>query len=299
MGRGAAVSWFRVDDKSAFHRKILRAGNECWGAFCRAGATSAGEGTDGRVTLDTCLAIAPARVWAKLVDAGLAERIEGSSDLLLHDYCEWNPTAAQVRASIESKRLAGSKGGIRKAEAASTRLAAATAAASACHVAAAWQDPSIIPSHPILSPATPENQPQIPDGERAAEPHAKTHARARAHPRVDRKKPSTRQPDAAVGPWLEALAIPSRDDSGWGREVSKWLDHHRAKDSRFVDWAAAWRTWQANAERFGTAPRPDVQRSPGYQATEERKRAAFNAECEAQRLRECAEQGIDPEEIPF
>ena len=49
------MSWFRIDDKSAFHRKVLKAGNEAWGAICRAGAVSAGEGTDGRVTRETLL----------------------------------------------------------------------------------------------------------------------------------------------------------------------------------------------------------------------------------------------------
>ena len=259
------MSWFRIDDKSAFHRKVLRAGNEAWGAFARAGAASSGEGTDGRVTLDTCLAIAPKKVWDKLVDSGLMERIEGSTDLLLHDYLEWNPSSAEVAASIDAKRRAGSMGGRSKATRHSNGLAAATAPASsslaparadatAGALAESKQSPSIIPTHPnpsISDPPVgpPQLEPAVTTDSPQAAPteHAKTKA--------SRKKPATAAPSSDenpfdVGEWLTRWKLPRLTDEREGPEVAKFLDHHRAKGSTFADWTAAWRTWQRNAVEF-------------------------------------------------
>jgi hypothetical protein len=122
----------------------------------------------------------------------------------------------------------------------------------------------------------------------------------KAH-KPDRKRPATRQPaDGIVADWLHGWGIPQTQDPTWGSEVQKFLDWHAAKDSRFVDWSAAWRTWRAKAAEFGRGPsaplpprgsRP-VQRSPEYQPTEERKRAEFIAE----NARKQRELGLVPDE---
>lgn len=97
------MSWFRIDDKSAFHRKVLKAGNEAWGAICRAGAVSAGEGTDGRVTRETLLAIAPMKVWQRAISAGLVEAVD--DDLFqLHDYLQWNESSSEIEARAAKRR---------------------------------------------------------------------------------------------------------------------------------------------------------------------------------------------------
>ncbi|HEX8106727.1 MAG TPA: hypothetical protein VF516_03315 [Kofleriaceae bacterium] len=36
-------------------------------------------------------------------------------------------------------------------------------------------------------------------------------------------------------------------------ETAKFLDHHKAKGSRFKDWDAAWRTWMRNSVEFAQA----------------------------------------------
>jgi hypothetical protein len=122
----------------------------------------------------------------------------------------------------------------------------------------------------------------------------------KAH-KPDRKRPATRQPaDGIVADWLHGWGIPQTQDPTWGSEVQKFLDWHASKDSRFVDWSAAWRTWRAKAAEFGRGPsaplpprgsRP-VQRSPEYQPTEERKRAEFIAE----NARKQRELGLVPDE---
>lgn len=35
-------------------------------------------------------------------------------------------------------------------------------------------------------------------------------------------------------------------------ETEQFLDHHRAKDSAFSDWTAAWRTWMTRAQRYAS-----------------------------------------------
>jgi hypothetical protein len=75
-------------------------------------------------------------------------------------------------------------------------------------------------------------------------------------PKRAKPRPPTSAPPAPadVPAWLTALGVPALDDARWGREVTRWLDHHRAKGSRFVDWAAAWRTWRSRAEEYSRGP---------------------------------------------
>jgi hypothetical protein len=145
------VTWYRLDDKSAFHRKVLKAGNEAWGAHCRAGAVSSAEETDGRITLETCLAIAPLRVWTKLIGAGLVDRIEGSTDLQLHDFLDWNPSAEEVRSKREARAAAGHRGGIRSGQRRSKAEAIASPRPSNCLPVASPQNEPPSRPDPIRS----------------------------------------------------------------------------------------------------------------------------------------------------
>jgi hypothetical protein len=93
--------WFKVDDGLAFHRKVLKAGNEAIGAWARAGAWSSAPSnlTEGYIPPEVASQIAPARVWAKLRAAGLTEApSEGREGEQIHDFTVYNPTAAKVRA---------------------------------------------------------------------------------------------------------------------------------------------------------------------------------------------------------
>lgn len=101
------MTWFKVDDKSAFHSKVVAAGNEAWGALCRAGAWSSGESTDGMIPDQIALMIAPKRVWDRLETcggegrAGLVSRVDCGWQI--HDFTFWNPPAALVK-SLQSAR---------------------------------------------------------------------------------------------------------------------------------------------------------------------------------------------------
>jgi hypothetical protein len=112
------MSWFRVDDKMAFHAKVVAAGNEAVGAWVRAGAWSCDQLTDGVIPKANALVIAPARVWRRLVEVRLV--VSRPDGFELHGFHDYNPSAAEVRAEreakSEAKRRAGAAGGRRSGE---------------------------------------------------------------------------------------------------------------------------------------------------------------------------------------
>lgn len=119
------MPWFRLDDQGAFHAKVVMAGNEAYGAWCRAGQWCSDHLTDGRIPIDIAHAIGPKRLWTRLIEAvppghtvGLLEAIEGGYQI--HDYLDINPSREQVLAEREkrsaAKAEAGRKGGIRSGE---------------------------------------------------------------------------------------------------------------------------------------------------------------------------------------
>ncbi|MGO8996809.1 MAG: hypothetical protein ACLQVI_26135 [Polyangiaceae bacterium] len=98
------MSWSKLDDRYAFHRKVLAAGNEAVGAHARMISYASGEGTDGLVTASTAMLIAGSQaVIDKLVSVVLLERLE-SGDYQIHDFGDYNPPADEVRAKREADR---------------------------------------------------------------------------------------------------------------------------------------------------------------------------------------------------
>ena len=96
------MSWFRLNDEGAFHAKVLAAGNEAYGAWCRAGQWSSAHLTEGFIAEPVALSIAPRRVWERLREStagrsvGLVEERAGGWQI--HDFLDCNPTAEEVRA---------------------------------------------------------------------------------------------------------------------------------------------------------------------------------------------------------
>lgn len=113
------MAWFRLEGRGAFHHKVLAAGNEAYGAWCRAGQWSSDQLTDGFVPAAVAEQIAKAKVWAKLVEARLVHEDDGG--YRIHDFLDWNPSSEQERekreAMREKRREAGKIGGKRSGEA--------------------------------------------------------------------------------------------------------------------------------------------------------------------------------------
>lgn len=91
------MSWARVDDNITFHRKVVHAGNEAFGAWMRMIAWSANHLTDGNIPRRIGVLIAEKeKVLDVLVDCELLERSD--EDFIIHDYHEHNPKAEAVKA---------------------------------------------------------------------------------------------------------------------------------------------------------------------------------------------------------
>src|SRR4051812_28233572 len=98
------MTWYALDDQGAFHAKVLDAGNEAYGAWCRAGQWCSQQLTDGRFSRAVAVTIGPWRLWKKLIAVGLCEDM-GNGELQIHDFLDYNPSAEEVRA--ERARKAG------------------------------------------------------------------------------------------------------------------------------------------------------------------------------------------------
>jgi len=154
------MTWFKVDDGSDFHEKVVAAGNEAWGALCRAGAWSSKRGTDGFVPDNIAALIAPEKVWRKAEAAkgskspvGLVERRDDGWQI--HDFLQWNPSAAAVaeaRAELHEKRSkAGLAGNAKRWEATRKAVAKPSQPDRTC------EDQDLAPV-PIPSRPVPEEQ---------------------------------------------------------------------------------------------------------------------------------------------
>lgn len=95
------MTWFKVDDNLAFHRKVVAAGNAAMGLWVRAGSWCSAHLTDGFVP-DQMIAIlgTPAQ-RDKLIKAGLWIAVDGGCQ-----FHEWNekgrqPTSQSVREERE------------------------------------------------------------------------------------------------------------------------------------------------------------------------------------------------------
>lgn len=87
------MTWFKVDDKLAFHPKVIGAGNAAIGLWVRAGAWSADQLTDGQIPkpMIAVLGGRPADARA-LVDAGLWT--DEGDRYQMHDWRDYQPSKA-------------------------------------------------------------------------------------------------------------------------------------------------------------------------------------------------------------
>lgn len=93
------MPWFNVDDKFAFHRKAVQAGNAAIGLWTRAGSWCAGELTDGFVPDHMIRAMRGTTIQTqRLVDSGLWLRDDARGGFQFHEWSEdgRNPTRKEV-----------------------------------------------------------------------------------------------------------------------------------------------------------------------------------------------------------
>lgn len=103
------MTWFKVDDTLAFHRKAVAAGNAAMGLWVRAGSWSAQQLTDGHIPDDIAATLGTPPQIARLVKVRFWERVEGG-----YQFHEWSaegrqPTRSDVLSRQESARNAKRK----------------------------------------------------------------------------------------------------------------------------------------------------------------------------------------------
>lgn len=69
--------------------------------------------------------------------------------------------------------------------------------------------------------------------------------------RKGRKRPATAMP-AGWQPSASNIQYAEENGIDWHHQLGQFVSHHRAKDSRFVDWSAAFRTWLGNKKEWST-----------------------------------------------
>lgn len=94
------MTWFRVDDKSHSHPKVIAAGNAAWGLYVRCGAWCADQLTDGKIPKNVAKIFGKPSECRALVAAGLWT--ENGDFYVIPDYLEFNPS----RQRVEGERAA-------------------------------------------------------------------------------------------------------------------------------------------------------------------------------------------------
>lgn len=217
------MTWFRLDDNSAFHRKVVAAGNEAWGACCRAGAWSADHLADGRIPWAIALTIAPRRVWDRLLKTGLCEGAD-LDGFVIHDYLDRNPSRDEVLSIRQHRAKAGSNGGKQRAS---------NCLALASDVAQAKRNPDPDPD-PDPRSDPPVGPPLRPKGKRGA-----------------RIGPEWLPAAGSMAKTLGELGI---SDAEHDRELDKFRDHFLAASGAKAvraEWEPSFRNWLRRSAEEG------------------------------------------------
>src|SRR5256885_10305489 len=107
------MPWFRLDDQGAFHAKVVAAGNEAYGAWCRAGQWCSAQLSDGLIPWAIALMIGPRKLWERLIKVRLCEGVD-DEHLRIHDFLVYNPSAEEVRRRQTEKSEAGKAGAAKR-----------------------------------------------------------------------------------------------------------------------------------------------------------------------------------------
>jgi hypothetical protein len=90
------MSWTKIDDGFYDHPKVLEAGNEAIGLFCRVLSYCGKQLTDGFTPERVAAFLGKRRAIDKLVEVGLWECVEGGYQV--HDYLDYNRSREDVEA---------------------------------------------------------------------------------------------------------------------------------------------------------------------------------------------------------
>lgn len=241
------MSWAKIDDGFAFHRKVISVGNEAIGAWTRMLADACANLSNGFVPMPTALLIAGRQdILDALIGARLLDPADGG--VRLHDFLDYNPKAQKVLARRANRAESGAKGGRAKAQSrrdvlaiarpvATPELAPVPAGCQPVATTVATQNPAPYPvpvsrsRDPVPDPGHPPFPPQAGGIARAREvaspavpsepPLLQVVEPVRQAARVRKPRaPAERGPDPPALPFRAAQAVAWIADGASGRFVA-------------------------------------------------------------------------------
>lgn len=217
------MDWCRLTTNYYLDPALARAGEAAEVLFLRCIAYSGAVESHGRIPTALLPMLTPTKTKARL-DALLRENLvlRDGADIVIRS---WQIHQEALDSEAERRKKWRDKKAKQRAEARTVPL----------------DVPGTVPG---TCPPTSKGRPQLIEEE--VEEEKKTSSSS------SRAKRGTPAPD--LFPITEAM-------SDWGRdhaplvadpkgETQRFLDYHRAKGSRFIDWTAAWRNWMGNAQKY-------------------------------------------------
>jgi hypothetical protein len=124
------MTWFKVDDSFHSHPKVLATDADALGLWVVAGAWCGANLTDGFVPDHVLSRLLPDsdKLARKLTASGLWRRTKGGHQF--HDWADFQPSSADVRAMREKRAQAGRAGGLASGRARSKQASKTEASAS-------------------------------------------------------------------------------------------------------------------------------------------------------------------------
>lgn len=229
------MTWFKVDDNLAFHRKVVAAGNAAMGLWVRAGSWSAQHLTDGYIPDHMVdLLGTPAQVQ-RLIKSGLWARVDGGCQ-----FHQWNEKGRQP--SGQSVREEREKSAERQARWRAGKSGNPQVDDDGHGVSNAGVTPSVTGLSHGPDPTRPDTSP---NGDVVA---------------PQKRRRATRIPDdfSVTADMVEWARNNVPDVSG-KLETEKFIDYWRAKPGASgvkADWVSTWRNWMRKAAEDQVTRRP-------------------------------------------
>jgi hypothetical protein len=228
------MPWARFDERFPWHRKVRRIPDAAFRLHVSAVCWCSEHLTDGFVPAGDLLLVSdvkrPGSAVGALVSAGMWELADDGWQI--HDYLDYNPSKAEVEEKREKDAERKRRGRTSESRQSPQRV----------HADSTRTDDGIPTESARTDPARPEPTPK------------------ETQPTVGATKRGTRFPEQwFLNNDLRTWAAETCPAVDVNVETEQWADHHRAKGDTAKDWAASWRTWMRNAQKWA---RPGPVRQP-------------------------------------
>lgn len=251
------MTWFKVDDDLAFHRKVVGAGNAAMGLWVRAGSWCAQHLTDGFIPDEMVAILGTASQRAKLIKSGLWLEVDGGC--LFH---QWSENGRQPTSkSVRERRASAAERQAKHRATIYENLQVNEGSHSVTHTSVTEGVTPLLtppPTRPVL-----KEEKNPPDADASGPPKGAPRQRGRRIP--------DDFPTAHITPDMITWARANHPGVDHHAETERFTDYFRAAPGQKgvkLDWTATWRNWIRTAAerspRIAAARHPD--RIDGWQA---------------------------------